>query len=373
MSPNRVLVVDQRFGYPLQLCRALARAGHTVEALAEPGAPILHSRYCSRALVSPPWYVGVPFVELLCRTVETGAYDAIYVCSEAILEILVPILETSAAWHALPRPTGTALRRLFSKNTVMRQITKYGVTAPATLVPDDEGDVLALAHELGNRIVVKGEKGGAAQLVRIVRTPPEALAAWRELRDRERCYAGRPALQEYVAGDVYLVGAVVDHGRVVRMAAHRKELMWPPEGGTTVRAVTERHDALIDAASTVFEALDYHGIADLDFIRDERDGTFKFLEINPRPWASIALTLEASDLIGAYHELARGRAVQPDLCYRVGLVFHRLSGDLRLVTARPSRLVGFVADCLSPNVLSDIDGRDLWADLVTLPTRWRHA
>jgi biotin carboxylase len=362
---EQVLIVDQRYGYPVQLCRALARRGCEVHGFAERGAPLLRSRYCARRIASPPWYAGESFRALLQHTVERTAYDVIYVCSEVILETMIPVIESSAAWAALPRPAPDALRRVFSKNAVMRQVVKWDVPVPHSVVPEDEADVQAFVRQFDGPIVVKGEKGGAAQHVRIARTRDEVLPFWREIKRLEQSYDGMPALQEFVPGDTYLVGAVIDRGRVVRMAAHKKELMFPAGGGTTVRAVTERHDALVAATLAAFEALEYTGIADLDFIRDARTGEFRFLEINPRPWASIGLALEATDLLTAYHDIARGVAVEPDLDYRTGLVYHRLSGELRLMCERPSRIPGFIKDCLSPGVMSDFDPTDLWPHFAT--------
>jgi hypothetical protein len=359
MMRDRVLIVDQRNSFPVQVCRALGRRGCEVHAFAEHGAPLLRSRYCARRVASPPWYAGEPFRTLLTETVETGAYDVIYICTEPILETLMPVFEGNPAWAGFPRPAPEALRRVFSKNAVIEQIVKWGVPVPRTVVPEDEADVVAFAREFDGPIVIKGEKGVAAQNVRIARTRDDVLPFWREIKTRERPYDGQPALQEFIAGETYLVGAVVDRGRVVRMAAHRKELMFPASGGTTVRAVTERHATLVDAAVGVFEALEYTGIADLDFIRDETDGVFRFLEINPRPWASIGLGLRATDLLPAYHDIAKRIPVEADLSYRTGLVYHRLSGELKLICERPSRIPGFVKDCLNPYVMSDLDPADL--------------
>jgi predicted ATP-grasp superfamily ATP-dependent carboligase len=231
---------------------------------------------------------------------------------------------------------------------------------PLTIVPETADDVAAAARELGFPLVVKGEKGGASYNVRLIDDPAELLPVYREIRSRERGYDGRPALQEYISGPTYLSGGVFKDGRTLRMCAHRMTLMNPPRGGATVKAVTERSPELIDITLRAFEAFEWTGLAEIDMIRDDRDGRFKFLEINPRVWASIGIARRAGvDLFGPYRALAAGLDVEPDLRYRAGVQFHRLSGELHLLTKRPARLVGFLRDCFDPQVFSDFEWRDL--------------
>jgi predicted ATP-grasp superfamily ATP-dependent carboligase len=357
---GRALIIDQHTTYPIDVCRALALQGYLVDAFAELAAPVLRSRYCYRRFRSRPWYDIGPFLAELRSLVEGGRYDVIYICSEEILSLLPRVVQNSDAWRGLVLPRPDALARVFSKNTVLRRMIEAGVAVPRTRFPQDESDVLAAARELGFPVVVKGEKGGASWNVRVVHRPEQLLAAYREIVERERGYQGRPALQEFIPGPTYLAGGVFQDGRTLRLCAHRMLLMNPPRGGATVKAVTERPPALVDLTLRAFEALDWTGLAEIDLIRDTRDGQFKFLEINPRVWASIGLARRAGvDLFEPYRRLAAGLDVEADLRYREGVFFHRFSGELHLICKRPLRLFGFLRDCLDPNVYSDFAWHDL--------------
>jgi hypothetical protein len=357
MRPAKVLLVDQRTSYALELCRLLGRRGDEVHAVAVHGAPVLRSRFCARPIAAPPWYEQVAFRDQLVRLVEAGSYDVIYVCSEPALETLQPVLGRRA-WSRFPRPAPEALRNLFSKNEVIHLVAEAGVPIPRTVIPRDETHASALAREFAVPIVVKGEKGAAAQLVRIVRRREDLVARYREIVHLERGYAGRPTLQEFIPGDMFLVGAIVEDGEVIRISSHRKDVMFPARGGATVVGTTTWHPELIASALAVFRALRYTGIGSLDFIRDPRDGHFKFLEINPRVWGSFGLSQRSVDLIDAYSALAQGVPVTPDLEYRQGVRYHRITGELRLLCERPWRLFGFLKDSLDPRVTSDLEWRD---------------
>ena len=357
---GRALIIDQHTTYPIDVCRALAKQGYLVDAFAEPPAPVLRSRYCYRRFPSRSWYEIDPYLQQLRSIVEGDRYDVIYICSEEIMQILPRILDESAAWRGLLRPDPEAMTRVMSKNRSLQRMQEAGIPVPRTIVPETESDVAAAAREVGFPLVLKGDKGGASYNVRVIQDPDRLLPVYREIRHRERGYDGRPAIQEYVNGPTYLSGGVFKDGRTLRMCAHRMTLMNPPQGGATVKAVSERSPELIDVTVRAFEAFEWTGLAEIDLIRDHRDGRLKFLEINPRVWASIGMARRAGvDLFGPYHELAAGRDVEPDLRYRAGVHFHRLSGELHLIRRRPLRLFGFLRDCFDPGVYSDFE----WGDL----------
>lgn len=357
---DRALLIDQHHTFPVEVCRSLARQGVEVHVFARPASPAFASRYCARRIVSPPWELTDRFLDAVRQAVTRHAYDAILICDEELLEVMAPIIDGSEAWQGLLLPAPADLRRTFSKNAVLEAVRAAGVPVPPTVIPASDEEVPAVVRELRLPVVVKGEKGGGAYNVRIAHTLDQARAAYREVAERERGYGGRTALQAFVAGGTYLFGGLFQDGQALRICAHHKALMYPPGQGTTARAVTERPAALVEYGRRVMEALRYTGLGDLDFIRDQRDGQFKFLEINPRLWASIGLAECAGvDFYGPYLRLARGLPVEPDLRYREGVVFHLIAKELQLIKRTPARLFGFVRDCLDPRVGSDLDWRDL--------------
>jgi len=357
---SKALILDRRAAVlAIQVCRSLAKRGHIVDIFGEPGSPAFHSRFCNGRLLSPRWDGKDRVVEALQNIVEHGAYDAIYLCSEDILEIIIPLLGYSS-WRALPISAPSFLGLMMSKNRVLDLAQRSGVSVPATVVPTSEDQLDVFAREIGIPLVIKGEKGESGRNVRIVRSLTNVRAAYRDVCAREASYGGRPALQEFVRGTAYSVGGLFQNGRPLRICAHRKILTYPPQGGWTVKGVTERPPNLLEEASKVFAALEYTGLGHVEFVRDELSGEFKFLELNPRVWGSIGIAKHAGvDLFSPYQRLAKGIPVAPDLSYRVGVKYHRFSGEARFILRRPQRIIGFAMDALNRNVHSDFDWLDL--------------
>ena len=101
-------------------------------------------------------------------------------------------------------------------------------------------------------------------------------------------------IQEYVPGGAdqhYFIDGFRDrHGEVIARLARRRIRMHPPDFGNSSLCRNIDRDT-VDAAWTTLDsllrAISYHGIFSAEFKRDSRDGSFRLIEINTRPWVYI--------------------------------------------------------------------------------------
>jgi len=98
-------------------------------------------------------------------------------------------------------------------------------------------------------------------------------------------------LQEYIPGAAsayFLVDGFVDrHGQSLGLIARRRHRMYPTPFGNSTFSETIALDRVKGAIGTlerIWSATNYCGVFDAEFKYDERDGQFKIVEINPRPW-----------------------------------------------------------------------------------------
>ena len=362
----RALILDKRSSVlGLQVCRALARRGYQVELFGQNGSPAFRSRFCDEHWTPAAWLPDA-IAATLQRLVETYTFDIIYLCSEELLPIVVD-LTAAGRWRALPLSKSESLRTLLSKHETLRVAEDAGVAVPRTVIPVGEKVVSSIGQKLGFPVLVKGERGDSGRNVRVVTSADRLLATYCEVRKQEATYSGRPSLQEYVAGPAYSVGGLFDRGEPLRVCAHRKLLTFPPGGGWSVKGITERPPGLLEAAFKVFDALEYTGLGHVEFIRDLRDHRFKFIELNPRVWGSIGIADNAGvELYKPLQALADGILVKADLRFQENVVYHRFSGELRLIARRPLRVFGFLKDSLSRDVQSDFEWTDLGPHLWAL-------
>ena len=106
---------------------------------------------------------------------------------------------------------------------------------------------------------------------------------------RDRAPRRRTLFRARVRGwrDVHRRRSVRARAAAARATPARKVAQYPPLVGPASRLETVDEPALLASALAVFAALELTGLASADFIR-RRNGTFAFLEVNPRPWGSIS-------------------------------------------------------------------------------------
>jgi D-aspartate ligase len=98
-------------------------------------------------------------------------------------------------------------------------------------------------------------------------------------------------LQEYIPGGpektIIIDGFVDRHGEIRTMTARRRVRMDPPRLANTCCDVTiplVEVEACLPALRTLLDATRYRGIFMIEFKYDERDGLFKIIELNARPF-----------------------------------------------------------------------------------------
>jgi len=101
-------------------------------------------------------------------------------------------------------------------------------------------------------------------------------------------------LQERIVGPGLGVFAHYHRGRLVTLFSHRRIRERPPWGGLSVLSESVPLDPEArDAAVALLDDLQWHGVAMVEFKRDDRDGRAKLMEINGRFWGSLQLAIDA--------------------------------------------------------------------------------
>ena len=133
-------------------------------------------------------------------------------------------------------------------------------------------------------------------------------------------------LQEWIPGGpsatILFDGFVDRNGAIAAILARRRVRMHPPRLANTCSDVTIRMSEVESALPPLRRLLaetDYRGIFNVEFKFDERDGVFKIIEVNPRPFWLIGHIARAGvDLPWMSYLDAQGLAVPRVTSYQVG-------------------------------------------------------
>src|SRR5437764_15470328 len=115
LDPGRALILDKRCTTAIPVCRALASQGCQVDVFASPGSPVSRPRYCVGFYSAPPISQRERFLDGLQTVARSAQYDQIYIGSEELLEMVMP-LSRDESWQGLLLPPFSTVDILLSKH-----------------------------------------------------------------------------------------------------------------------------------------------------------------------------------------------------------------------------------------------------------------
>lgn len=308
----------------LAVVRSLGRAGAQVTVGADRAlCQAFYSRYCRRRVRLPDPAADAPaFERALLRAV--AGHDVLMPVCDYSVRAVVRRREAFARSVPVAVPDLATLEEAADKQRLLERARSLGIAVPETHCPATAAQARDLAAGLGYPCILKPRRGAGGFGFRIVRSASELVRAYGEaVAHRDAVFdAHRPLLQAYVPGRVHDVCLLCRAGEPRAALTQRRLRMYPRAGGVGIDNETTHEPDLLDQAGALVRALGWHGLAQVEFKRDARDGRPKLMELNPRCWGTIALAVAAGvDFPVLTCRLALDGDVAPVFSYPAGLRF----------------------------------------------------
>lgn len=242
--------------------------------------------------------------------------------------------EVLARYYTLSSPPLEMLQPICDKRLISALAREAGVATPRTWVPGSLDNLKAL--DLDYPVVLK--PATAEQYLKATRKKaclahnPKELEQHFEAMSR---VVGAPEviLQEFLTGpsrNLFSFAGYFADGEPVTGLSARRRRQRPSDFGhysTFVEAVEKPE--LRELSRQLLRRIGYTGIAEVEFMWNERQARFELLEVNPRFWAWNGLANAAGlDLPYVVYARALGEMPPPGVA-RTGVKWVRLPGDLR--------------------------------------------
>jgi predicted ATP-grasp superfamily ATP-dependent carboligase len=200
--------------------------------------------------------------------------------------------------------------------------------------------------------VIKGSEESG--FVRYANAPEELAEKYRVIADYS------PVIQEYITGEGYGFFALYNQGKARAIFMHRRIREYPVTGGPSAVAESVYDPALRDAGLALLDSLKWHGVAMVEFKKDATTGRFVLMEINPKFWGSLGLSIEAGvDFPTLTCRMALDGDIEPVFEYKTGVKYRwLLPADLFHVMTNPSAIPQFIRDFGDRTMRYDIDMHD---------------
>jgi len=310
--------------------RAFARQGIPTYVYATPPSdPIRNSRwYRTLPGVDDQLPAPAPSVALLERVLAESKFRGAFLCacSDEWNRVVAVYSERPSTFVSMA-PSRVALEILQNKGNLAILLQTLCVPMPNTQAINGSADLSGLPPSNGSFHFLKprdsqsflahfGTKG-----IRV--SSADEARRWLDVIASANMSV---VLQEYIPGPAtehYFIDGYVDHtGAIKALFARRRQRMYPLDFGNSTSMISVPLDevvAAIDSVERVLTAADYRGIFSVEFKRDPRDGLFKLLEINARPWWYIDFAVRSGvDVCRMAYDDAQGREVEAVETYVVG-------------------------------------------------------
>ncbi|MYM62043.1 ATP-grasp domain-containing protein [Pseudomaricurvus sp. HS19] len=227
----------------------------------------------------------------------------------------------------------SSLDQVLDKKLTFALAERIGVPVPRSQLVATPDDLPRLSDWCSFPVVVKpgSSMGESSELGRAQLKVEYAFDAGQlQKLVRNALNYGEVILQEYVAGVGAGIEVLASEGRVLFHFQHQRLHEVPlTGGGSSLRKSVAVTPQLLEATGKLIEALNWTGVAMVEFKQDLASGQFSLMEVNGRFWGSLPLAEAAgADFPGMLYELLVGQQTEFPQSYQTEVHCRRLTADV---------------------------------------------
>jgi len=318
---DKILVTDGRALSSLAIARSLGKTGAEVHMCDDFRRTLSSfSKYVTDVKVHEP--IGdspAEFADWLVACCNREGYDLVVPVRDETTLAVAEHRERLSTVTGLFVADRSTIAQLMDKGNCMQAAEELGVPIPNTYYPTAGADIEEIRTRATFPVLIKPRiASGARGIVRV--DDPNELSRKYEAASSSH---PNPIIQEFVdhSGGHYSIGTVFDDSaEPVATHVYRETRQYPASGGPAIAAQTVEREPWIDSVLDLLRAHDWKGPAHMDVLYDPDTAEHKLIEVNPRFWSSLCLTISSGvDIPYILYKLAvDGSAPQSDGRYRVG-------------------------------------------------------
>lgn len=310
-STQGVLVVGGAHA-ALAVIRGLGRQGIAVRFLGHDHPIARYSRYLAghHHYSGPLSATAIDEVEALCDAEKLHGW-LLMACADAEALLFAEHRDRLETRFRLLNPPAETMRLLNEKARLYPFGEKLGLPVPRPVSIGDPSIVFPVALKPSTR-----RHNNAFTLAKAWRA--DDMAELRRKHERATALAGNDGVivQELIPGDgraQFSYAALWDGEKPIVSLTARRLRQYPIEFGATSTFVEIVDNPEVEAlAERLLAAAQYRGLVEVEFKYDKREGIYKLLDVNTRPWTWIGLgEMAGADFAMAAYKLAYGEPQAP--------------------------------------------------------------
>lgn len=300
MINKTILILDGEQRSALAATRSLGKAGAKIITGSELGSSLSGaSKYCHQQIrYSSPYEKPDVFINEIKDIIQKEKIDILFPMTDISVFTILSDEEEFKKITILPCVPFEKYLKASDKVLLAKMAIKMGVPVPQTIFIDKPHGIIACKSEIKYPVVLKPHASLIHGSNKIFKCGVHIIHSFDQLENMVNKHVAfsRPfMIQEKIKGDGIGIFALFDHGKPVAVFSHRRIREKPPWGGVSVLSESTKPDPdAKEFALRILKALDWHGVAMVEFKRDNsKNGLPVLMEINARFWGSLQLSVDS--------------------------------------------------------------------------------
>ena len=326
---DKILLADGHARQALALAKAFKELGCTVVAVCESDLDVCaKSKYVDMVSRDINIHERPDLrVERIIEIIKDGSYTLVVASSDATAEQIAKNKKRIEQYAKTSVADEELFYTAFDKLKTMKICMENSIPCPKTWF-DCHTVEDVMGKDLVFPVIVKPRSGYGA--IGLHRFDSEAeLKAYLTEHENEIEHL---VIQEFIpqTGLQYEAAMFVDNNNDIKSAMVFEKNRWfPVSGGSSTLNTSIKDEGIVENCSKLMKLINWRWCADIDLIRDPRDGVAKIMEINPRMSGSAKIViLSGVNMALQMLQMAKGEEVTGYTDYKTGIRLRCLYTDL---------------------------------------------
>lgn len=367
----------------LALARSLGRCGIPVQYISNDSPLTGWSRFVQKRVTWPGAEHADAVSFLLDFSRKNGLQHSLLVpAGDAEVLLVSQAKQALEAEYRIMLPAWEELQWLCDKPLLYKRAEELGLQYPRTyeLTSVEQAQTLEPTFP----VILKPHMGGGNSRIvkaKVIRADDKASFVSSFTDAANEIGARNVVVQELVPGSgesQFSYVALWHEGKPLAEFTARRTRQYPVDFGFTSTYVeTVSEPALIEASHKLLKSLTFSGLVEIEFKRHALNGTLNILDVNPRPWAWLALSAAAGvDFGPMMWNAAQGHKPSVPAAAQIGTAWMYAARDFAaaatLIKRRNLEMGNFIRSFSKVRAMAAFNWGDPLPGLLDLPlTVWR--
>ena len=198
-------------------------------------------------------------------------------------------------FYSIPTAEWDVIKYAYDKKLTYNLAEKLGIPIPKTYYPTNIDDVINISNHIDFPCILKPAvmhrfyNSTGKKLIK-VSTKDEMIKSYTTMA--QIIPPSEILIQEIISGtpkNLFSFGCFIMNDFISGITTVKKRQI-PMDFGVGTYIESVEIPELKELSLRILNKIGYHGLCEVEFIKDPKDQTYKFLEINPRSWLQITIT-----------------------------------------------------------------------------------